>query len=488
MKKILALILVLTMIVLPIMSCDSGTPNETDTDTQTPETDTPETDTPVIDAPSLRPEDEELYVGYARECITPYDENGNLLPDIQLTGYAGSKIAKSVKDDIYASCTAIRDDEGNTTLIYSLDLHAMTVEFAKSIQKTLERELGVPEDYIILNVTHTHAAPETSLIGNIVKDKALTAAKAAIDDLTLVTELYTGTIDVPNMNFIRRYKEENGKAVAHLWDNDPTMPVVRFVREGAKKDVIIANWAAHCDTVHGTNDTTISADYVSYFRRRVESDLDAYVSLHMAASGDVNPLGRVSGEPTFPGTVRYGEQLAAKLINNLETLKKCEIKSEVKALFERVKVEYDHSDDAEHGPQAKEIMDRYFAGEGLSAEIQALVKEYGFASIYDAMYTNARYKAGVSNRLNVGAISIGNVVFAVAPYEIFTVNGKAIKDSADEFDGAIMCAYSNGMIGYIASEEAFNYDIYEVQSRLYVKGTAEILQNVIIEKIDELGK
>jgi len=88
----------------------------------------------------------------------------------------------------------------------------------------------------------------------------------------------------------------------------------------------------------------------------------------------------------------------------------------------------------------------------------------------------------------VGALSIGNVVFAVAPYEMFTVNGKNIKDSADEFDLAFMCAYTNGMLGYIAAEEAFEYDIYEVYSRRYTKETATLLQDSIITIIDELGK
>ena len=122
-----------------------------------------------------------------------------------------------------------------------------------------------------------------------------------------------------------------------------------------------------------------------------------------------------------------------------------------------------------------------------------MIDENGFLTIYDVMSTKDRYVAGVYDRLTVGAVSIGNVVFGVAPYEMCAVNGKRIKDSADEFDLAFMCAYTNGRNGYIASEELFEIDggkkeIYEVYVTPYEPNTATILQDSIIASIDELGK
>jgi len=105
------------------------------------------------------------------------------------------------------------------------------------------------------------------------------------------------------------------------------------------------------------------------------------------------------------------------------------------------------------------------------------------------MFCKSRYKAGVYERINVGAISIGNAVFAVAPYEMLSVNGLRVKQSAEEFDIAFMCTCTNGKLSYIPSAEAFDYpELYEVLSRYYVKGTAELLQDAMIASIDELGK
>jgi hypothetical protein len=324
---------------------------------------------------------------------------------------------------------------------------------------------------------------------DILETKLIAAARAAIDDLTLVTALYTGTLTVENMNYIRRYAtDENGTEYAHLWDKDPTMPVIQFVREGEKKDVILANWAAHCDTVMSSFPSAISADYVAPFREKAEEALDAHVAMHMGASGDVNPSSKLSNEPNFPGTIRYGQMLAEALIAGIPSLERCNIKSSVGAEFEKVKVEFDHSTD-DKAAEAEEVMSLFDNGGGkLTAEVRALIEKYGFENIYDAMYVRIRSRAGVYERITVGAISIGNAVFAVAPYEMFSANGKAVKDSATEFDAAFMCACTNGKLSYIASEEAFKYDIYEVRSRRYVKETATVLQDAMIAAIDKLSQ
>lgn len=484
MKKLLSLILIILMLAMPLVSCNTDTPKDTDTSTDTGTSD------PDLVAPALRETDEELYVGYGRTCITPYDESGKLIEGYTLAGYAERRNAVNVKDDLYASCTAVKDKNGNIAIMFALDLHSMGVSYATTLKRLVEREYNIPEENIFLNVTHTHAAPHLSDgYENFVSDKVVETAGLALEDLTLVTALYTGTVRINGMNFIRRYiYDETGKPIAHIAENDPYMPVVRFVRDG-KKDVILTNWAAHCDTVKGNNPTTISADYVGYFREEAESVLDAHVSLFMAASGDVNPRGHLDGEPTFPGTSRYGKQLATNLISNIDNLKRCDIKSEVAASFEKVRVQFDHSTD-DKAEAAKEVMNYFWdvAGSQITPELTELIKEHGFQDIYDAMYVRNRSLKGIYERLEVGALSIGNVVFAIAPYEMFTKNGVDIKASADEFDGAFMCAYTNGMIGYIASAEAFDHNIYEVYSRLYVKGTAEALADSMIATIDELGK
>jgi len=478
MKRLALTLLVLLMLAIPLVSCDTDTPKDTDTDTEAPET----------DIPSLNEDDEELFIGYGRELLTPYDENGVLIEGYTLAGVAEKRLALSVKNDLYASCTAAKDKDGNVALIYSVDLHSMNATTGTALQTAVSEATGVPADNIIFNATHAHTAITTTDFFDHLAEKLSTCAKTALADLTLVTELYTGTLTIDKMNFTRSYEtDKNGTEIAHLWDNDHTMPVIKFVREG-KKDVILANWAAHCDTVMSSQPNVISADYVDSFRKTAEEALDAHVTIHLGASGDVNPSSRIAGEARYLGTDYYGKQLANALVDGMTSLERQSIKSSVKSDTNKVRVECDHSDDA-RGEDATEIMELFWnSGNKLTQEIRTLIKEKGFTDIYDAMFVRNRYASAPYERVTVGAISIGNAVFAFAPYEMFSANGKNVKDSADEFDVAFICSLTNGNKSYIASEEAFAYDTYEVRSRRYVKGTAELLQDAMIAIIDELGK
>jgi len=489
MKKIISLILVFLMIAIPLASCDTDTQKDTETNTDAPITGAIETEAPTPIG------GESLYVGYGRECITPYNSDGSIMNSAKLAGYAELRPIKAVKDDVYASCTAVKDKNGNIALIYSLDLHGTSTDVAKKLITSISKDLSVPEENIILNMTHCHSAANfADEYKDFTSEKIIEAGRAAIEDLSLVTSLYTADIKIENMNFIRRYiYDDKGNPIAHVSENDPYMPTVKFVREG-KKDVYLVNWAAHPAGVNATDPNALSADYIATFRENFEKETGAYVSLHMAAAADVGVVGLLKGEPSTSNPPRYGKQLSNALVSRLSELEAREIKSEIKSQFEKVRIAFDHSDDAK-GAIALEIMTYYWdvAKSKVTDEVQKMIDENGFLTIYDVMSTKDRYVAGVYDRLTVGAVSIGNVVFGVAPYEMCAVNGKRIKDSADEFDLAFMCAYTNGRNGYIASEELFEIDggkkeIYEVYVTPYEPNTATILQDSIIASIDELGK
>ena len=117
------------------------------------------------------------------------------------------------------------------------------------------------------------------------------------------------------------------------------------------------------------------------------------------------------------------------------------------------------------------------------------MQKYGFASIYEIGAIISRASRGQYERRSVSAVSIGNIVFAAADYEMFSQTGRNIKNAGNEvFDLTFMCAYSNGMYGYIPADYAFDHGGYEVYSCPYIKGSAEIIEAKIIELVNELAK
>ena len=70
------------------------------------------------------------------------------------------------------------------------------------------------------------------------------------------------------------------------------------------------------------------------------------------------------------------------------------------------------------------------------------------------------------------AFSIGDVAFSTASYEMFKEMGELIK-SESPYAMTIVSSCTNGSVGYLPVDYAFDYDAYEVSITKYMRGTAE---------------
>ena len=86
--------------------------------------------------------------------------------------------------------------------------------------------------------------------------------------------------------------------------------------------------------------------------------------------------------------------------------------------------------------------------------------------------------------MELGVLRIGQLAFVAAPYEMFCENGKYIKEHA-RCEATIIMTCVNDYHKYIPSERAFAHGCYEVDSRLYPKGTAERLAQTLVELINQ---
>ena len=131
--------------------------------------------------------------------------------------------------------------------------------------------------------------------------------------------------------------------------------------------------------------------------------------------------------------------------------------------------------------------------------VDILVKKAGYeladksTSIIQSKYhlTNIikRNRKNDSVKITVNSIKIGNLYFATAPYEMFNINGKTIKDSNDRASSTtFIMELTNGKIGYIPSVEAYDYGCYEATITPVERGTGEELQNQIINNFERMRK
>jgi hypothetical protein len=184
------------------------------------------------------------------------------------------------------------------------------------------------------------------------------------------------------------------------------------------------NWQGHPNAAADPNKLAIASD-VDVVRREIEPQLDCYMAYFLGGSGNVNSSTYVKTELQDPNYIRDYVTRGKKL---------AEYAVAAAAKFEKVE----------------------------TAKLQFVDSKYSAQSI------NGTNKSDIQ----IYAFSFGDIAFTTAPYEMFTENGQKIKQESP-FKMTFVSTCSNGSVGYLPSEYAFEYDAYETSITRYAKGTAE---------------
>ena len=460
MKRILSFFFLLA-ILLSTVSCSAGLEAQqtAETVTKTLEETVTETAEEVVETgPIVYPEG--FSVGYARVDITPNEV---------LTIYNGK--GKNIHDPLMLTCTAVSDGEG-AALLFSVDTKNMNESVANTAMRMLEKEYGIPADRIMINVTHTHSAPdfnrkETKNWTDFVHKQMVICAGKALRDLD-PAEAYVGKGLTDGITFVRRYlyktTSKGTDAYAHESEADTELRTIRFDRKN-KKDVLLVNYQTHYGGAPSKYKNQYSADFVDPFRKAVEKELDMLFVYYSGASGNLNFNSELPKEKKYAD---YTQAIKGFMLTTKEALSK-EEKVETGKIISATNLYPGKilQDSAEQIAHAQEIMSL----PENSVEYQTLLAKYGLTS-REAEGINRRSHKGKTVDVPFTAISFGDIGFASAPYEMFDTNGKEVRDGSP-FKMTFVLSYTNGGFGYVPSALAFPNKGYEVYITWFAEGSAE---------------
>ena len=439
-------------------------------------------------------------VGYAREDITPSD-------GVPLGGYGDTlkRISTGYLDYLFATCIAVTDAQDNTVLLFSQDLIAST--YYKEVRSNVSQATGIAEDNIMLCATHTHSGPDqkqshsgitswkTTYLAAVVK-----AAQAALEDRS-AAEISIGRTQAEGLNFVRHYLQEGGtyvgdnfgsesagKIIAHAEENDPEMQVIKFTRAAEdKKDIIIASFPAHATTVNSTNRTSLSACYPGAFRAAVERDAGVHCAFFQGASGDQVPNSKIEEKNAInpKNHKNHGEKLAEYALS-VELTPMEDSKLVFKSWEYTGPSMKEGLDDAELMAHASEIASLSNKLGSSHIDVQALVSKYGFLTVYEATGLVSRSKAPETRTMRLVAMQLGSEVsMAFAPYEMFGMHGKYIKDNSPfAMDFIVTC--TEDYQGYFPHVEGCEEGFYEYDVTKYERGTGEKLAELFASTLTEM--
>ena len=432
---------------------------------------------------------DQLRAGFGRENVTPDYPVG-------LGGYsdAETRTSEGFVEYIYTTCVAVTSGE-ETVLMFTIDTCAVTNATAENIRDKVADKVGVPKDHIYASGTHCHNAPSLSGYENAARYKAdlldacLRAAEAAMADRS-PAQLKTATPTFENMNFVRHYLMADGSYsgsnfgdatkgyVSHAAEADPQMVLVQFDRAEDKKDILMVNWQAHPDSAREIGYNTIGASWIGPLRTKLESLSGMNVAYFTGPSGNLTKESKIPGEGNGLDWRGYGEKMAELTNEALSQLQPVE-GTAIKTTGTMFTVEIDHSWDYML-PEANEVYDLWKSS-GKSAG-DALGKQYGFTSSYQARAIKSRAAMGETATLEVNAFCIGGVGFTTGTYEMFSTNAMFVKENSPFAVTFLM----TGNSGYIPSEQAFEYRCYEADTGYYAKGTAEKLADNYVKMLQDI--
>ncbi len=421
-----------------------------------------------------------LQVGFGREIYNPDKPQPQ---NSTLTGY-------SVLTAIMVTCVAISDGE-QTALIFSNDLRNHSPRFIERYVAEVVEETGVPAENILVSTTHNHSAPDVNFYQNrdevtdwaerIAFPAVRRAAKNALEDLSPVVKVTSGTDHVETVTYVRRYFCADGifrmnpgkkhNPTAHESQADTELRAVRFYRE-EKKDVVLTNFQVHAATALGASPGMICSDFLHAFRQTAEARTGLLVCYLQGGCGNLNTYSLLHPEACNTDYDKVGRLIAEGMLRALENAR--EIGFEGFA----VQKEYytgivNHTRD-HLVEKAREALK--YVRENISDEKEA--REYfysqGFDGRLDVGAVIGKSQMEKTRQIPLSTVCFGDVGITFAPFEQFDTNCRQIRD-ASPFKTTLTVGYTNFRHHYLPSAYGFSNGGYEAGQSYYIPGTGEIV-------------
>ena len=429
--------------------------------------------------------------GYGRADITPKD------PGVNMRGFGdeATRLSQGYISKIYVDVLALTDEEGNTALLMSYDLGGTSCHNA--IHTAVSEATGVPEVNIVTSCSHQHSGPHDPLVADyreFLVARSVEAAKMAMDNRAPAT-MEVATVQTEGLNWVRHYVMNDGSYAGdnfgdtssgykeHVCEPDRSMQLVKFVREGDYKTILLTNFQGHPHMGSMKYYNEIHADTVGEYKDMISSTLGYEAIYFSGAGGNVKMTSAIEEENLTTDFKEHGKMLAryaAAAEGSYSPL----ATGTIRAMQSTYTATIDHSLDNLVNI-CQQVYDHYQKN-GSQKSAMKLAEGYPISSYHHATAILSKAKLGATGDIeHLGAIAVGELAFVAAPYEMFSVTGEYIKENSP-FTMTVVCTIANGGNGYFPDDSVFEYGSYESDTSKYIRGTAEGLADRFLEMLNEV--
>ena len=267
--------------------------------------------------------------GLAKAVITPTQP-------VWLSGYSGRDHLPDGKvHDLFAKAAALESEDGTRLVIVTCDLGSMDPAITAAVSREVDQQYGLPRESLVLNVSHTHCAPEIAAERNVfhalapeedaklsdyIRDELQPKLVQVIGDA--LGDLQPATLSLGSASAAfaknRRFPTPDGYVNQPFADGvtDHDVPVMRSAGEDGRLRGVLFGYACHNTTLAFYK---FCGDYAGFAQAEVEAAHPGAVALFvMGCGGDQNPYPR-HGERGLEYCRQHGKELADAVERALAT-------------------------------------------------------------------------------------------------------------------------------------------------------------------------
>lgn len=373
----------------------------------------------------------------------------DITPDVpkQLLGY-GARVSTGINDRIYHRIIAI-DDGVSQFFLVSSDICVISPSEYDHLASLVQKQLGVDPLNFWWSATHTHSAPEVGVPGlpevfmgdrykhpvdtaytNFIEQSIIRGIKEAREKLTPAKMGIGWGYSQANIN--RRAIDPNGKSTLGLNPDgavDRRIGIIRLEKESGGVIALIANYAIH-GTVLGGENLLISGDVTGIVSEYVEEKIGAPVLFINGAAGNIGPIYSVYPNPRAGHLYHFKVLLGDKIL---------EANKQITATLDSLQL---------------------FTG---SIVVEGPRKENLSWPADLAKYSSVKGGRNMV-RLPLRFLKMNSdIAIWSAPLELFCEISNEVRDRSP-FPYTFYFGYTNGWLGYLPNEDAWQYGGYEVET------------------------
>lgn len=481
-------------------------------------------------------------VGYAES------DYASICVGMGLSGYGDTETRICDGYDEYGldiQAMVVTDDEGDTAVICSVEAVTINESYHTKLRKLVATTYGIPAENVMITSNHQHSTPIPGTgvnykktareFNNAFQALFMDAVARAFNDRQ-VTTLYTCEPKTDGLNYVRNTMAYNKSTKNYLgmvtdnhtdlgvtgsygkvqeWAGDKNMQLVWFDRAG--KDIVLANFAVHPHAfINDSNYTLASSNFTGRFRKAVSDRFGGCHAMYITgAAGDMNMTGDTNNlytDSTLTTKVTARQTSITAYVNKMMTYVPASLNASnaswKAASTGQVKVDYKKLNDlpannagfnlitaAKNINEAGSKEDRDKAltnyqnslssNEKAAKWIYSIYHADAIVNRYNYMYPNST-TVRTTKPLTVYAISIGGVSFGGVPYEMFSEDGRAVKNADLSHQATIICYLANGHQGYVPSARHWQNGGYSVDIAYFGSSASTTLNSTLGTMLNDL--